>query len=573
MVRDPWDAFVRQAAALKAEAEAATGLTAEISFERPDAPFGDLAYPCFAYAKAARKAPPAIAAEMASRITAGGLVAAITASGPYVNFTADAGALARELFAAWRELGKAYGSGEPRTARVLVEHTSVNPTGPIHVGRARNPIIGDALARLLRLAGNPVATEYLVNDVGRQMVLLAWGVKHLAVSDVPAAEREKEDYRLVRYYQAANARLESDPALEGEIQQLIFRLENGDETLVREVRAVGERILAGIRETLERLGVTFDRYFWESDLLLGGRIKPAVDRLLAVPGAAVEDGGHFIDLASFGVHGRDTKWFFLRKDGTSLYPTRDVAYHLDKLSRCDEAIVVLGEDQRLANAQLRAALNLLGTGRDVEPVFYAYVSLPEGKMSTREGRVVYMDDLLDEAVARAYLEVAKRRPDLSEERKRAIADLVGVGAVRYHIVRVQAEKAITFVWEEALSFEGSAAPYLQYAHARCHGILSKAGTFDVPADLPPMEPAERALVLTLARYPGTVAAAAAGRRPHRVATYADELANAFTAFYHACPVLDAAEPARAFRLTLVVLTKAVLASALDVLGVIAPDEM
>ena len=573
MVRDPWALFVRQVAELKAGAEAAAGLTAEIPFERPDAQFGDLAYPCFAYAKAARKAPAAIAAEMAGRMTAGGLVAKITATGPYVNFTADAGALAREVFASWRESGKAYGTGEPRTVRVLVEHTSVNPTGPIHVGRARNPIIGDALARLLRLSGATVTTEYFVNDVGRQMVLLAWGAKHLAASEVPPAEREKDDYRLVSYYQAANARLETDPALEGEVQKLIFRLENGDEALVRDVRAVAERILGGIQGTLQRLGVAFDRYFWESDLLLGGRMRPAVDRLLAVPGAAVEDGGHYIDLASFGVHGRETKWFFLRKDGTSLYPTRDVAYHLDKLARCDEAIVVLGEDQRLANLQLRAALKLLGTGRDVEPVFYAYVSLPEGKMSTREGRVVFMDDLLDEAVARAYAEVDRRRPDLPEGRKRTIAELVGVSAVRYHIVRVQAEKAITFVWEEALSFEGNAAPYLQYAHARCHGILAKAGASGLPAEIPPMEAAERALLLTLARYPETVAAAAEARRPYRLAAYADELANAFTAFYHACPVVDAEEPARAFRLSLVSLTKAVLASSLDAVGVVAPDEM
>ena len=185
-----------------------------------------------------------------------------------------------------------------------------------------------------------------------------------------------------------------------------------------------------------------------------------IARLASLPKAHFHDGAHYIDMAEFGVKGRETKWFLTKKDGTSLYPTRDIAYHLDKFHRCDVAVTVLGENHRLEFEQLRTALRLLGA-KEPEAVFYSYVVLPEGGMSTRRGIVVTMDDLIDEAVGRAFDEVKARRPELPEARMREIAELVGIGALRYNIVRVQPEKKITFRWEEALNFEGNSAPFLQ----------------------------------------------------------------------------------------------------------------
>jgi arginyl-tRNA synthetase len=441
------------------------------------------------------------------------------------------------------------------------------------VGRARNALIGDALARILRLAGYAVTTEFLVNDIGRQMVLLAWGVRHLDESSLPPSERERDDYRLMRAYVAANVRAGEDPDVNREIESMIYRLENGDDALTRDIRGIAERILAGISATLTRIDISFDAYFWESELILKGKVVPVLDRLKALKESAIEDGAHFIDLAPFGVQGRNTKWFFTRKDGTSVYPARDVAYHLDKFARSEEAIVVLGENHRLENTQLRVALKLLGTGRDVEPVFYSYVSLPEGGMSMRRGRVVFVDDLVDEAIARAYAEVTKRRPELPEERRWQIADFVGIGSLRYNVSRVQAEKPIVFQWEDALNFEGDSAPFLQYAHARACSILEKAGApakFDA-ATLG--HESERKLVRIIAKLPSTIASCAANRRVHPLATYANALASQFNQFYRDCPVLLAEEPLRSSRLVLVEATRFALGTSLRGIGLVAPAEM
>ncbi|HTD80928.1 MAG TPA: arginine--tRNA ligase, partial [Thermoplasmata archaeon] len=448
----------------------------------------------------------------------------------------------------------------------------VNPTGPIHVGRARNPIIGDSLARILRKAGFLLSTEYLVNDVGRQMVLLYWGVTHLKPADVTAPESAKEDHALLPYYVKANELAEKDPEVNREVEALIRRFEGGDADLTKAISAVSRRILSGILQTLKTIGVAFDRFFWESDLILQGKIGPVIERLKALPQVQEEDGAFYIDMAAFGVKGRETKWFLTKRDGTSLYPTRDIGYHLDKFTRCDVAATVLGENHRLEYEQLCTALKLLGE-RTPEALFYSYVVLPEGKMATRRGRIVAMDDLIEEAVTRAQEEVRKRRPDLPESRMREIAEAVGIAALRYNIVRVQPEKKITFRWEEALNFEGNSAPFLQYAHARTRGILAKAGGFEAGDPALLTHPQEGLLVKFLAKFPHVIGRAAVGRRPHELATFTYEIAAQFNLFYRDCPVLTADPPLRAARLGLVDGTRIVLQGALECLGLPAPGEM
>jgi arginyl-tRNA synthetase len=573
VARNPWRAVLDEAGELRTRAAESLGLPAiDVPWEVPEEAFGDLAFGCFLYAKEMRQPPEAIASRIAGAFPRGRLIADAAARGGYVNLRADLGALTVETLHAVRAAGEAYGDGPPRTERVLLEHTSVNPTGPIHVGRARNPVIGDSLARILRRAGYPVTTEYLVNDVGKQMVFLYWGVHHLRPEDVPPPAREKEDHRLLPFYVKVNELADADPNVGREVEGLIRRFEGGDADLTRDIRKVSERVLGGILETLRRIGVHFDRFFWESDLILEDKVPPVIRRLTSLPEAHLEDGAYYIDMAPYGVKGRDTKWFLTKKDGTSLYTTRDIAYHLDKFSRCDVAINVLGENHRLEFRQLSAALGLLGS-REAEAVFYSYVGLPEGGMSTRRGRIVSMDDLIDEAVARALEEVRKRRPDLSEDRMREIAETVGVAALRYNIVRVQAEKKITFQWEEALNFEGNSAPFLQYAHARACGILDKAGgpAAGDPALLRHAE--EQRLAKVLAKFPSAVLGAADARRPHALAGYTYDVAAQFNLFYRDCPVLTAEPALRAARLGLVDAARIVLRNGLDCLGLSAPREM
>jgi len=562
-----------EAALLRTGAVAGLRLPAiDVPWEEPPPGLGDLAFATFLYAQEVGHPPDELAARIAAAFRPGRFVRSATPAGGYVNIAVDLHALLAETFAALRETGEDYGSGPRQSQRILLEHTSVNPTGPMNPGRVRNPIIGDALARTLRRAGFPVTTEYLVNDAGKQIVLLYWGVTHLRPEDLPPAMSEKGDLKLLPYYVKANELAETDPKIGREVQELIRSFEGGDAALTLEIRKVAERVLRGILQTLERIDIRFDSFFWETDLILQGKVTPIVESLANRPETKIEDGAYYIDMAPFGVKGRDTKWFLTKTDGTSLYPTRDIAYHLDKFTRCDIAINVLGENHRLEFQQLRVALRLLGA-REVEAVFYSYVALPEGGMSTRRGRLVMMDDLIDEAVARAYAEVRTRRPELSEARMREIAETVGIAAVRYNIVRVQAEKKITFRWEEALNFEGNSAPFLQYAHARACSILDKAGPF-APGDPARLtHPEELKLAKLLAMLPTRIREAADGRRPHILATYAYDVASQFNQFYRDCPVLAAEHGLRDARLALVDGSRIVLRNAMDCLGLPAPREM
>ena len=581
--------FENQVRAKVADALAAMGADVAFVTELPSVDTADLAVPCFTMSKALRKAPQAIADDLAAAIQPSGLVSSVSSCNGYLNFCMDGAALVRGVLEDILAAGGDF-RAEPTGQRVNVEHTSTNPTGPIHVGRARNPIIGDTLARCLKRCGHEVTTEYYVNDVGKQVVILTWGVNNVSDEEADAEaeeharnaghekERDKTDHRLVAKYRVANRRMESDPEVQAQIADMLRRFEAGDREVIDTVRHTAEIMLGGLKETLSNINVELDRYTWESGFIADGSARDVVERLKQSKYAGqTDDGAWFVDLKDFGIQGKNTKFTFTRSDGTTLYTTRDIAYHLDKFSRSDRVIDVLGEDQKLGSKQLCSVLEILGHDKMPEPLFYSFVSLPEGKMSTRKGVVVYLDDLIDEAVAHAYDEVKSRldtrKTDMTEEKMREIARIVGTGSIRYNIVRVQPEKQLVFKWSEALNFDGNSGPYLQYVHARACSMLRKAGEFQRVTD-PDMltDPMEINLVKKLARYGEVLREAGDGKRVHMLPAYGHELAVAFNQFYAAVSVLDAGQR-RDARLTLVECTKTVLADVLDCLGMGAPEEM
>lgn len=549
---------------------------------------GDLAAGCFPLAKPLKSNPAAIATQIAQTMTADldgtGWVVSAEAAGPYINLRIHPTRLATAVVESAQTDAATFGMLEPRAERVILEHTSANPNGPLHVGRARNPIIGDTLVRVHRAAGFDVEAQYYVDDMGKQVAILTWGIENLSEEDVTKevgpALREKVDHDLVRYYQAANARMEADENVRTAIHDLIRITENGDEEALARVDKGYMGVFEGMLSSLKRLGVSFDSFIKESTFVSNGDTDGVVQGLLEQNRIPVGEEGEarYLDLAGEGVTGRSTKFFFRRSDGTSLYATRDVAYHMWKARQADRLVNVLGEDHKLQAKQVRTCLDVLEAPHLPEVVFYSFVSLPEGKMSTRRNRVVFIDDLLDEAVERAYQEVLKRREgDLDEATMRQIAEDVGVGAVRFAIIKVQCEKPITFRWEDALAFEGFASPFIQYSHARVAGILDKARTANLGPSSDALDllehPSELALVMTLARLPGVVREAALKQRPHNIAQYAYDVADAFNQFYRDCRVIDV-EPALAgARLALVEATRVALVQSLGLLGIAAPDQM
>jgi arginyl-tRNA synthetase len=559
------------------EALAALHFPTDVRLETPPAGMGQFAYPCFPLAPIAKQAPQAIASTIAGRLKPGHWVDHVEAHGAYVNFFLRQDRLIDAALSDILKKREAYGRLEARTDRVIVEHTSANPNGPLHVGRGRNPIIGDTLTRLFRAAGYHVSSQFYLDDMGKQVAILAWGIHHVDPKSISPAEVDKADHRLVGFYQKANELMEADSKVTGEINAIIQDLEHGEKQALTMIHGAYSPVLEGIQESLRRIHITIDSYVPESRFVLDGSVEKIVTELKRSSYCHEEEGAFYLDLETFGIHGRNTKWFFLRKDGTTLYATRDVAYHRWKATQSDRLVNVLGEDHKLESRQVEIALQLLKVEPLPQAVFYSFVSLPGGKMSTRRGRVVYLDDLIDECVERAYAEVKARRGDeLTNEQMKSISEQVGIGALRYNIIKVQPEKDIVFKWEEALNFEGNAAPFIQYAHARACSILAK----DVKggqrkADASKLTHASEVLLMDhLMRLPLVIDEACQNHRPNLVANYVFETASAFNQFYRDCPVLSEADAVlRDSRLCLVEAARIVLANGLGILGIDAPEEM
>lgn len=548
----------------------------EIRLEISPEGMGDFAFPCFSLAPFVKKSPNDIAESLADKIEKSKWIAKAEANGGYVNFFVDDEYLISSTLRSIFEMKEKYGHLQKKNKKVIIEHTSANPNGPLHVGRARNPIIGDTLVRIFKAAGYDVESQFYLDDMGKQVAILAWGLNNLDSKNVPKSEYDKPDHQNVGFYQAANELMEKDEKVAEEIGEIVKRSEHGESKTIELIHKAYALVLEGINESLHRINIQIDKYIPESTFVRDKSVEQVINKLKKTKYCHEEDGAFYLDLESFGIQGRNTKFFFLRRDGTTLYATRDVAYHQWKAKHADLLINVLGEDHKLESRQVEIALKLLGTKISPRVLFYAFVSMPGGKMSTRRARVVCLDELLDECIERAYREVEKRRgSELSEGEMKKIAEMVGIGSLRYNIIKVQPEKDIVFRWEEALNFEGNAVPFIQYAHARACSILSKIKDEKRDFDSNTLKhDSEVKLMKQLARFPLFIEDASSGYKPHIIANYLYETASKFNQFYRDCPVLSEKNTMLGkSRITLVDATRIVLNNALELLGISAPEEM
>jgi arginyl-tRNA synthetase len=548
----------------------------KVKLETPPEGMGDFAFPCFPLAHTVKKSPNVIAKEIAKKIGKGKWIEKVETKGAYVNFFVDSKNLKISTIKSILADQKKYGCLPKKNKKAIVEHTSANPNGPLHVGRARNPIIGDTIVRIFKAAGYNVESQFYLDDMGKQVAILAWGVKNLNPKDVPKLGYDKPDHQTVGFYQVASKLMDEDEEVSKQIGEMVKKGEEGDEKAIELVHKAYAPVLEGIKESLRRINITVDKYVPESNFVKDKSVDSVVKKLKQSKYCGKEEGAFYLDMEPFGIQGRNTKFVFIRKDGTTLYATRDVAYHLWKAKHADILVNVLGEDHKLESKQVELALNLVGAKMVPRVIFYSFVSLPGGKMSTRRGRVVYLDDLVDECVKRAYEEVKKRRgKELSEKKMKKIAEIVGIGALRYNIIKVQPEKDIAFNWEEALNFDGNASPFIQYSHARACSILSKKQDKikDIDATLLSHD-SETDLIKKLAKFPIAIDEACEGCKPHSITTYLFEVASEFNQFYRDCPVLlEKNNKLRIGRLALVDVTRTVLQNGLNLLGIVAPAEM
>jgi arginyl-tRNA synthetase len=388
----------------------------------------------FTLAKQKKQSPVLIAKDLAAELAKDPALQGITieAKGPYINFIFGAGYVSEAL----REAVKpGYGSFPKNGIRVVLEHTSANPNGPLHVGHIRNSIIGDTLARVFRKAGYRLEVQYYVNDMGRQIAIVVWGFENL---DNTQLEGEKEDAHIARVYIAANREIEKDPGITQQVNTLMQLVENGDPATAKKFRKEVSRCLDGFKVTMKNLNVAHDRFVWESDFIRNGFTDRIIGKLKKLPQARDEET-LALDLSEFGF---ENMYVIRRSDGTSVYAARDLAFHAWKAANFDRVIDVLGADHKLIAAQLQCTLKLLGE-KAPEIVHFEFVSLPEGSMSTRAGKFVSADDLITEIRKRAFDEVTIRRPELDEETRVSIAKSVGLAAIRYDIIKVTPEKRWT----------------------------------------------------------------------------------------------------------------------------------
>jgi arginyl-tRNA synthetase len=610
----------------------------------PNIDYGQLATSlCFELGKKLNQKPLPLAQHLVAAVDKSkfDLIEKVEPAGAgYINFYVNFPKFSALTLVSIRKFDEDYGfvkTDEPK--KIIVEHTSVNPLHPIHIGQARNPMLGDALARLLERRGNTVSTHYYIDDVGRQSSVVAYGyaklgrpkptekpdlfvgkiytvtaclveinrlkaVKEKAIAlhnadDLVKTNKEldewvsiaaelKEKYPVL--FDALLTKIGEDQNPEEEINRLNRAYEDGQPAAKELIREVSDLCLDGFRQTMKRVGVTYDSWDWESDFVWTPQVNEVMARLKATPFIFNEKGVLQFDAdksalvlnlkEKLGISENNEvpPLTLVRADGTTLYTTRDIAYTIWKFKHAKKVINVIGMEQSLAQLQLKLALYAMGFTENADNlVHFAYnlVTLPGYKMSSRRGHYITFDEVLDEAVSRAYEEVSKRSPMLSEEEKRKIADFVGLGAVRYALVDVDPGKPVVFTWERVLNFETNSAPYVQYTHARACSILRKAGHEPENPDFALLaERLEKELILNLAGFADMFSEATEYLKPCMIADYVNALADKFNTFYNAYPVLKA--DSKGLSEARIALTKAiqtVMKNTLNLIGVTAPEKM
>jgi len=501
----------------------------------------------------------------------------------YLNLYYDTQEFTRRIVDSVLDKKDRFGSGPATGQRVMIEFSHPNTHKAFHVGHLRGTILGDALCRILEFAGNDIVRANYPGDMGMHVIKWLWGYLKFHNGEEPATDITRW---MGEVYAEAAHRIEQDPTLEAELRALYARWDQRDPEIV----ALWERTRAwsmeGFRQIYAALDVRFDVYYFNSQEEKPG--KEMVEDLVR-RGIATDDrpngGAVIVKIDEVLALNKDQyrTAVVLRSDGTALYATEDLALTLHKFRdypHLAKSVYVVDVRQSLHFTQVFKILEIAGynQAQKCSHVPYELVTLPGNVVvSSREGTVVLLEDLLREATSRAREEAKKKNPNLTADQLDSVSKAVGLGALKYPILARENTKMVTFDWQTALDFNGQAAPYIQYAHVRCNSILKKAGVD--PANLPhsqfanSLEPAEVELIDWLSRFPAEVQRSAAEYKPLVIASIAYDIARAFAGFYDACPVVQAAPDVRDARLRLVAAVKIVLANALSLLGITAPDVM
>ena len=524
-----------------------------------------------------------IADQVKSSLGSAAGISYIDAVKGYLNLYFNTAEYAHRVVDTVLEQKNLFGSGTATGQRVMVEFSQPNTHKAFHVGHLRSAILGDALARIIEFAGHAVVRANYPGDMGLHVIKWLWAYLKYHNGEEPETDITQW---MGKVYADASRRLEENPDLEVEVRAVYARWDKHDPEIVALWEKTRQWSLDGFHQMYTALDIRFDKYYFNSEEEEPGKeiVEQLVKRGIATDersqgGAVVVKIDEVLGLTKEQY--RTT--VVLRSDGTALYSTEDLALVLHKfrdypdLSR---SVYVVDVRQSLHFTQIFKIMEIAGYEQAKKCLHVAYelVTLPGNVVvSSREGTVVLLEDLLREAIARAKEEAKKKNPSLTGEQLDMVAKAVGLGALKYPIVARENTKLVTFDWQAALDFNGQAAPYIQYAHVRCNSILKRANVqtsenSDVDFAYG-LHPAEIQLIDLISRFPSEVQRAAAEYKPLVIASSAYDIAKAFAGFYDACPVVQAEPQVRDARLRLVAATKVTIANALALLGITAPEVM
>lgn len=537
----------------------------------PDNKMGDYALPCFKFAKVMRKSPVAIAEELKNTFATDDAISEVEAVNGYLNFRVNRTALVKETLEKIAEQGEAFGSSDMGNGKTIcIDYSSVNIAKPFHIGHLSTTVIGGALYRIFKFLGyNTVGINHL-GDYGTQFGKLIYAYKHWGSEEAVKEGGVKELTRLyVRYHKES----ENDPSMDDEARSYFKLIENGDEECVKLFNLFKEITLKEVEKIYDELDIKFDSYAGES--FYNDKMQPVIDEL-AEKGLLVEsEGAKIVDLEKYGM----PPCIILRSDGASLYATRDLAAACYRKERYDfdKCLYVVAYQQNLHFKQIFKVLELMGKpwAKDLVHVAYGMVSLLDDNgnqvaMSTRNGTVVLLEDVLKKCHEKCLEIIEQKNPDLED--KENVARQVGTGAVIFGALSNSKIKDIAFSYSKILNFDGETGPYVQYTAARIKSVLRKGGAIG-KYEIKNVNEDEYQLIALLSTFPDVVKAAAERLEPFFVTRYAIDVASAFNKFYFDCKIIGDDVNETNFRLAISSATLTVLSSALTLLGIKVPERM
>lgn len=532
--------------------------------------FGDFSFPVFNLARELKRNPVEVAKEIASKIQVSKYpyLIKVEAVGGYVNFFIYWEKVSEIIIKKLLEIKK-LDIGNKK--RVMVEFSQPNPVHSMHIGHARGTFIGDSLARILSFCSYDVIRANYMNDVGLQVAKLVTAYLLWYKDKKPD---KKEDYWLWEIYVKFHEEAKKDASLEEKAREILRKYEiEKDQEITKVWNRLVKWCVRGFEKTYKRLKIKFDVWFYEHKFREVG--KDLVYQALAKGIAFKDENGAVIaKLEDFGL----PNTVILRSDGTGLYFTGDLGltYHKFEKYKLDKSIWVVSSQQTLYLKQLFKFLEVMGFewAKNCYHCSFEHVNLPEGKMSSREGKAILLDEVLDMLEKKVREEVKKRNPTKNERKISSVAKKIACGALRYSILKIQPEDQIIFEWEKMLQLEGKTGPYIQYAYTRCNGILKKAKNFEERYSCVNFSEEEKDLVKKLNEFTYVVEKCAKELKPYYLANYLYELAVIFNNFYEKVPVIKESDKnRREFRLTLVKACKKVLEQGLNLLGIEVPEFM